>query len=63
MAATSDNYNIVTSGITYTIASDFVKPVGAGETAHHQIVKIAYGADDSVTYVSEEFPLPVTVGF
>ena len=62
MAATSDNYNIVTSGITYTIASDFVKPVGAGETAHHQIVKIAYGADDSVTYVSEEFPLPVTVG-
>jgi hypothetical protein len=62
MAATSDNYDIVTSGITYTIASDFVKPVGAGETAHHQIVKIAYGVNDSVTYVSEEFPLPISIG-
>lgn len=59
MAATSDNYNIVTSGITYTIASDYVKPLGAGETAHHQIVKVAYGADNTVTYVSGSAPLPV----
>tara|TARA_B110000503_G_C7156255_1_gene417446 strand:- start:86 stop:1804 length:1719 start_codon:yes stop_codon:yes gene_type:complete len=59
MAATSDNYNIVTSGITYTIAADYVKPVGAGETAHHQIVKVAYGANDTVTYVSGSTPLPV----
>lgn len=59
MAATSDNYNIVTSGTTYTIASDYVKPVGAGETAHHQIVKVAYGANDTVTYVSGSAPLPV----
>lgn len=59
MAATSDNYTIVTSGTTYTIASDYVKPVGAGETAHHQIVKIAYGANDTVTYVSGSAPMPV----
>ena len=59
MAATSDNYTIVTSGTTYTIAADYVKPVGAGETAHHQIVKIAYGANDTVTYVNASAPLPV----
>jgi hypothetical protein len=59
MGATSDNYNIVTSGTTYTIASDYVKPVGAGETAHHQIVKVAYGANDTVNYVSSNAPLPV----
>lgn len=61
MAATSDNYNIVTSGITYTIAADYVKPEGAGETAHHQIVKVAYGADDTVIYASTSAPLPVGV--
>jgi len=59
MGATSDNYNIITSGTTYTIASDYVKPVGAGETAHHQIVKVAYGANDTVNYVSSNAPLPV----
>lgn len=59
MGATSDNYAIVTSGTTYTIASDYVKPVGAGETAHHQIVKVAYGANDTVNYVSNSAPLPV----
>jgi hypothetical protein len=59
MGATSDNYAIVTSGTTYTIASDYVKPVGAGETAHHQIVKVAYGANDTVNYVSSSAPLPV----
>jgi len=59
MAATSDNYTIVTSGTTYTIASDYVKPSGAGETAHHQIVKVAYGANDTVNYVSNSAPLPV----
>jgi len=59
MAATSDNYTIVTSGTTYTIASDYVKPSGAGETAHHQIVKVAYGANDTVNYVSNIAPMPV----
>jgi len=59
MAATSDNYSIVTEGVSYTIASDFVKPSGAGETAHHQIVKVAYGANDTVNYVSNNAPLPV----
>ena len=61
MAATSDNYDIVTSGITYTIAADYVKPEGAGETAHHQIVKVAYGANDTVIYASTSTPLPVGV--
>ena len=61
MAATSDNYDIVTSGITYTIAADYVKPEGAGETAHHQIVKVAYGANDTVIYASTSAPLPVGV--
>ena len=61
MAATSDNYSIVTEGVSYTIASDYVKPSGAGETAHHQIVKVAYGADDTVNYVSNNAPLPVGV--
>ena len=51
MGATSDNYDIVTSGTTYTIASDYVKPSG-GETAHFQMVKLAYGANDSVFYTS-----------
>jgi len=59
MAATSDNYSIVTEGVSYTIASDYVKPSGAGETAHHQIVKVAYGANDTVNYVSNSAPLPV----
>jgi hypothetical protein len=59
MAATSDNYSIVTEGVSYTIASDYVKPSGAGETAHHQIVKVAYGANDTVNYVSNDAPLPV----
>ena len=59
MGATSDNYQIVTSGVSYTIASDYVKPSGAGETAHHQIVKVAYGANDTVNYVSNSKPLPV----
>ena len=59
MAATSDNYSIVTEGVSYTIASDYVKPSGAGETAHHQIVKVAYGANDTVNYVSNNAPLPV----
>jgi hypothetical protein len=59
MAATSDNYSIVTEGVSYTIASDYVNPTGAGETAHHQIVKVAYGANDTVNYVSNDAPLPV----
>jgi len=59
MGATSDNYQLVTSGTTYTIASDYVKPIGAGETAHFQIVKIAHGADNAVTYTSGSAPLPV----
>lgn len=59
MGATSDNYAIVTNSVDYTIASDYVKPVGAGETAHHQIVKVAYGENDTVNYVSNNAPLPV----
>lgn len=58
MGATSDNYQIVTSGVTYTIASDYVKPTG-GETAHFQLVKVAYGADNTANYVSNSNPLPV----
>ena len=59
MGATSDNYAIVTSGTTYTIASDYVKPAGAGETAHFQVVKVAHGADNTVNYASSSAPLPV----
>jgi hypothetical protein len=58
MGATSDNYEIVTGGITYTIASDYVNPFG-GETAHFQIVKTVYGTDDSVTNITTDTPLPV----
>jgi len=58
MGATSDNYQIVTSGTTYTIASDYVKPTG-GETAHFQLMKVAYGADNTANYVSNSTPLPV----
>jgi len=58
MGATSDNFQIVTSGTTYTIASDFVKPTG-GETAHFQLMKVAYGADNTANYVSNSTPLPV----
>lgn len=58
MGATSDNYQIVTGGTTYTIASDYVNPFG-GETAHFQIVKAVYGTGDSVTNISSDTPLPV----
>jgi hypothetical protein len=58
MGATSDNYEIVTGGTTYTIASDYVNPFG-GETAHFQIVKAVYGTGDSVTNISSDTPLPV----
>jgi len=53
MGATSDTYNIVTSGITYTIASDFVN------NSHHQLVKIVYGTGDNVTNINSDTPLPV----
>jgi hypothetical protein len=55
MGATSDTYNIVTSGITYTIASDYVN------SAHHQLVKIVYGTGDNVTNINSDTPLPVGV--
>ncbi len=55
MGATSDTYNIVTSGVTYTIASDYVN------SAHHQLVKIVYGTGDNVTNINSNTPLPVGV--
>lgn len=60
MGATSDNYQILTSGTTYTIASDYVN-ASDGETAHFQVVKIAHGANDTATYASSANPLPVSV--
>ena len=60
MGATSDNYEIITDGITYTIASDYVKPA-SGSTAHFQVVKVAYGIDDTVNPVSADYPMPVGV--
>lgn len=54
MGATSDNYEIITSGVTYTIASDYVN------SAHHQIVKIVFGSTgDVVKNISSDTPLPV----
>ena len=54
MGATSDNYEIITSGVTYTIASDFVN------NSHHQIVKIVFGnTGDVVNNISSDTPLPV----
>ena len=58
MGATSDNYQIVTSGTTYTIASDYVNPTG-GETAHIQLVKIIHGADGATAYATGFTPIPV----
>lgn len=58
MGATSDNYQIVTGGTTYTIASDYVNPFG-GETAHFQIVKAVYGTGDQVVNITDSTPLPV----
>lgn len=58
MGATSDNYEIVTGSTTYTIASDYVNPFG-GETAHFQVVKAAYGDDNTVTNITSSTPLPV----
>jgi hypothetical protein len=55
MGATSDNYNIVTSGTTYTIASSFVND------AHHQRVQIVYGASGSAIDVTASNGLPVTL--
>jgi hypothetical protein len=55
MGATSDNYEIITSGTTYTIASDYVN------SAHHQLAKIVYGNNDTVTNVSGDTPLPVGI--
>jgi hypothetical protein len=55
MGATSDNYDIVTSGTTYTIASDFVND------AHYQINKVAFGTNDTAILVSEFDGLPVNI--
>ena len=60
MGATSDNYLISTEGVTYTIASDYVKP-SSGSTAHFQVVKVAYGLDNTVNPVSADYPMPVGV--
>lgn len=53
MGATSDNYDIVTSGVTYTIASTFVND------AHHQRVQIGYGATGSFSEITASTGLPV----
>lgn len=53
MGATSDNYDIVTSGVTYTIASTFVND------AHHQRVQIGYGATGSFSEITTSAGLPV----
>lgn len=55
MGATSDNYDIVTSGITYTIASAFVND------AHHQRVQIGYGATGSFSEITATSGLPVDI--
>ena len=66
MGATSDNYEIVTSGITYTIASDYVNIIsGGGETAHFQYIKIAHevvpsgGGDSTLVEATNVNPFPV----
>jgi hypothetical protein len=53
MGATSDNYDIVTSGTTYTIASTFVND------AHHQRVQIGYGQTGSFSEITASTGLPV----
>lgn len=55
MGATSDNYNIVTSGVTYTIASTFVND------AHHQRVQIGYGATGTFSEITATSGLPVDI--
>jgi len=55
MGATSDNYEIVTSGTTYTIASTFVND------AHHQRVQILYGQTGAVSEVTSASGLPVNI--
>lgn len=53
MGATDDNYDIVTSGVTYTIASTFVND------AHHQKVKVVYGLGTDAQEVHSSQGLPV----
>lgn len=60
MGATSDNYIITANGIDYSIASDYVKPT-SGSTAHFQVVKVAYGLDNTVIPVSTDYPLPASL--
>lgn len=55
MGATSDNYDIVTSGTTYTIASTFVN------NAHHQRVQIVYGQTGAINEVTSGTGLPVNL--
>ena len=55
MGATSDNYNIVYSGTTYTIASTFVND------AHHQRVQILYGQTGAISEVTTAAGLPVNL--
>jgi len=55
MGATSDNYEIVTSGTTYTIASTFVND------AHHQRVQILYGETGGVSEVTTASGLPINL--
>jgi len=60
MGATSDNYIITANSIDYSIASDYVKPT-SGSTAHFQVVKVAYGLDNTVNPVSTTYPLSASL--
>jgi hypothetical protein len=59
MGATSDSIQITTSGITASIATDYVGT--GGITGHYQLIKLAYGTDAVATMVNSTNPLPVTI--
>jgi len=56
---TDPNVIIETSGITAAIATDIAR--FGGDTAHFQIMKVAYGLTGAATLVSSTNPLPVSV--
>lgn len=62
MADDNNNLQVVVDGSQQAIiGTDVYYSSGSGETAHAQVMKVAWGNDSTVTRATEQTPLPVKV--
>lgn len=62
MADDNNNLQVVVDGNEQAIiGTDVYYSSGSGETAHAQVMKVAWGNDSTVTRATEQTPLPVKV--